>query len=864
MKKETFPIIGMHCAACKQSIERQVGKLDGIKEVNVNYATDKMTIEYDAEKVSLEELKKVVSSAGSYRLIANEDNDIVLASPHEENKMNAEEHNSHGGHDMGHEEHSGHTSHEENSDMKDSGGHDHAAMLKEEDYQKLKNTVMWSGAGAIIFLLLMVWNLLFGPLGVENPKTLFGEFNIGKISIPLLFLIQFLLSTPILFIGGKQFFDAAISALKVWSTNMDTLIALGTFTAWLFSSLVTFFPGLFSTLSGDVDVFFEAAVFITFFILLGRLLEARAKNRANEAVKKLLELQVKEAIVIRDGKEQKISIEGVVVGDIIVIKPGEKIPVDGEITEGSSAIDESMITGESMPVGKKEGDKVIGATINKTGSFRFKAEKIGKETMLAQIVKMVEEAQGSQAPIQKLADQVSNIFVPAVIIIAISGFVFWSFLAGSLALIPPDINQLQLGIFVATTVLIISCPCALGLATPTAVMVGTGKAALNGILIKNAEALEIANKIDTIVFDKTGTLTKGEPEVTSFMMMDDLENSGLFIDKLEGKPSLKSYEKLVLSIVHSVEKKSEHPLSEALIKFSEGKEIKILPVNDFKAIEGKGVEATVEGIEILIGSRNLLNERHTMKCAELDIEAAKLAEEGNSSVYISLDGKHVALFAIADTVKESSKKAIGKLHNFGIKVVMMTGDNEGTAKAIAEKLNIDRIMAEVLPGDKVSKIKELQEDAHTKGEVVAMVGDGINDAPALAQADIGIAMGTGTDVAIESGDIVLVKGTLDKVIETIKFSRQTMTIIKQNLGWAFGYNILLIPVAAGVLYPFTSLLLSPIFASAAMAFSSISVLLNSLRLKSLTDQNKLVSTLIYYTGVFGFVIGILIAGFLYF
>lgn len=839
MKKQTFPIVGMHCAACKTLIEKMVRKLDGIENVDVNYASEKMFIEYDDEKVSLEDIKKAVASAGSYKLVAGEGEKTVLASPTEAKKM--EEIKSH-----------------------EMSSHDHAKMLREKDFQKLKRTLIWVGIGVIPFAILMGWMLLRSFIDLESPMMFFGKINFenGEYSIHLAFLLQFLIATPILFIGGRQFFQSAYAALKVRSTNMDTLIVLGTTAAWIFSTLVTFFPKLFSSVGEDLDVFFEASVFIVFFMLFGRFLEARAKSKANDAIKKLLELQAKEATVIRDGKEIKVPVEQVHKGDIIIVKPGEKIPVDGEITEGKSTIDESMVTGESMPIDKEEGNNVIGSTINKTGAFKFKAEKVGADTMLSQIIKMVEEAQGSTAPIQKLADKISSVFVPIVVMIAIFSFLFWTLIASSIGLIDESVNSIQLATYIATTVLIIACPCALGLATPTALIVGTGKAALRGILIKDAESLQIANKIKTIVFDKTGTLTKGEPEVEEFKMMDKIEESGI-------RDQGEDYGKFFLSLAHEIEKRSEHPLSEAIVNYAKesvldsartDKNVNV-GVNDFEAVEGKGVRAMHEGKEVLIGNLRLMRDENVMKCAELEIEADRLKEKAKTVVYYAYDGKNIAIFAIADAIKESSKETIEQLHKLGITTVMLTGDNEQTAKSIASQLNIDKIYADVLPQDKLRIIKELQlkdERQSKEDHVIAMVGDGINDAPALAQADIGIAMGTGTDVAIESGDIVLVKGTLDRVIEAIKISKDTMSIIRQNLGWAFGYNTIGIPVAAGLLYASLGLLLSPIFASAAMAFSSISVLTNSLRLKTLSDSNKVFSTVSYYLGVFSFVILVVI------
>ncbi|PIY92761.1 MAG: copper-translocating P-type ATPase, partial [Candidatus Magasanikbacteria bacterium CG_4_10_14_0_8_um_filter_42_12] len=756
MKKEQYPIVGMHCASCKQLIEKMVGKLSGVDTVNVNYASEVMTVSYDENKVTLDDIAKAVQSAGGYELVATESG-ATLASPPEAEKM-------HGMKGM-------------TADHKS-----HASALKKEEYQKLKKTVTWVGIGALPFVVLMVSMLSLAAGGAEMMALPLGDISLSgsAYSIHVLYLLQFLLATPILFIGGKQFFVSAWRALKVRSSNMDTLIALGTTTAWIFSTLVTFAPSIF----GDVasDVFFEAAVFIVFFILLGRLLEARAKAKTSDAVKALFELQAKEAVVIRDGEEVKIPVSDVKKGDTIVVRPGEKIPVDGVISSGASTIDEAMVTGESLPAEKKVGDAVIGATINKTSTFEFTAERVGDDTMLSQIIQMVEQAQGTTAPIQKLADKVSSIFVPVVISIAIVSALFWYVIAPGLGLVSPDTSILQLAVYIATTILIIACPCALGLATPTAVMVGTGKAASKGILIKDAEALEKAHSIHTIVFDKTGTLTKGTPEVTDVVFA-------------EGKN-----EKYVLSYAHAVEHLSEHPLSDAIATFAKEKiGDSSLSVEDFKAREGRGVSGSIDKKIVLLGNKRLMDEEHIALDAILLTKANAFIAEGKTTIFMTVDGVHVAVFALADTIKDEAKKAIDTLHTMGIRVAMLTGDNQRTAEAIGEQLGIDMVIAEVLPAEKAQKIQALQ--AEQTGSIIAMVGDGINDAPALAQADIGIAMGTGTDVAIEAGDIVLVQGTLDKVIETIQVSKMTLRVVKQNLFWAFGYNIVAIPLAAGLLYP---------------------------------------------------------------
>lgn len=801
MTKKTFPIVGMHCASCKKLIEKMVGKLDGVSEVSVNYATEKMSVSYDEKKVSVEDLINAVKSAGTYTLVTDDHGDMVLASPGEVKKMEEEKHSAH--HKSQANTHGSHKT-----------AHDHAALLKKKEYDALKRKVGIVGVLALPFALLMLFmGLRFAGI-VDFSKDFLGHITLdaANYKINTFFFIQLILATPILFWGGSGFFKSTWNALKNASANMDTLVVLGSLTAWIYSVFVTFFPHIVF----EADVFYEAAVFITFFILLGRLLEARAKGNAQEAIKRLAKLQAKEALVIRNGEEIILPIDQVVVGDHIIVKPGEKIPVDGVIIDGASAIDESMITGESIPVEKKQGDTVIGATINKSGSFTFEAKKVGSDTMLSNIMLLVEEAQNSTAPIQKLADTISSYFVPAVVILSLSAFLFWYFAAPGLGLIPEDVSIIQFAMYIMTTMLIIACPCALGLATPTAVMVGSGKAAKKGILIKDAESLEIAHKISTIVLDKTGTLTKGAPEVTDFALSKDNELS----------------EEMILKIVGALEEKSEHPLSTAITKYAQEKTAyKDTTISDFKIIEGKGVFGRYNNEDIIIGNSKLLKDYSAAYAKDLAGKKNALLSQGKTVVSLAINSTEIALFALADTIKDDAKKSIKELHSRGIKTVMLTGDNTQTAEAIAKQLDIQRVIAEVLPDDKQNIIKNLKEKRE-KSEIVAMVGDGINDAPALAEADIGIAMGTGTDVAIESGDIVLVKGTLTKLIDAIDISKDTLSIIKQNLAWAFGYNVIALPIAAGILHPATGILLSPIIASVAMAFSSLSVVLNSLRLKN--------------------------------
>jgi Cu+-exporting ATPase len=581
---------------------------------------------------------------------------------------------------------------------------------------------------------------------------------------------------------------------------MNTLIAVGTMAAYLYSVAATLFPSFFRKAGIAPAVYFDTSAFIIALILFGRVLEARAKTQTSEAIKKLMGLQPKTARVIREDGEKDILIEEVLVGDLIIVRPGERIPVDGIVEEGRSSVDESMITGESMPVRKAPGDEVIGATLNKTGSFRFRATKVGKDTALAQIIKLVQEAQGSKAPIQRLADVISGYFVPVVISIAIGTFIIWFDFGPRPSLTFALLN------FVA--VLIIACPCALGLATPTAVMVGTGKGAENGILIKGGESLETIHKVDTILFDKTGTLTEGEPELTDIVP----------------SPSFKEDE--LLRLAAAAEKGSEHPLGEAILKKARDKSQEIAEPEDFKAVEGHGVEAQVKGRKVHLGNAKFMGELG-VDIQAWEKRAEELSAEGKTVIYAGVDGKAAGLLAVADTLKENSAEAVEKLKKLGLDVVMMTGDHPRTAEAISRKVGIKKVISEVLPEDKVHEIKKLQET----GRKVAMVGDGINDAPALAQADVGISIGTGTDVAMEASDITLIRGDLRAVVSAIELSKKTIKVIKQNLFWAFFYNVVGIPVAAGILYPFFHVLLNPIIASAAMAFSSVSVVSNSLRLK---------------------------------
>ncbi|HUQ84876.1 MAG TPA: heavy metal translocating P-type ATPase [Candidatus Limnocylindrales bacterium] len=616
------------------------------------------------------------------------------------------------------------------------------------------------------------------------------------------FYVQLILATPIQFWAAAEFYRATIPALKNRTANMDTLVSLGTTVAFIYSVFVTFFPSVVMNLGIDHMPYFDVAVIVIGLILLGRYFEAKAKLGTSGAIKKLLGLQAKTARVMRDGKEIDIPIEEVQVGEIIRVRPGEKIPVDGELTEGESSIDESMVSGESIPTDKTKGDIVIGSTINKSGTFLYKATRVGSDTMLSQIIKLVQEAQGSKAPIQRLADVVSSYFVPIVIMLAFATFGIWYIFGPSPSFLFAILNTVA--------VLIIACPCAMGLATPTAIMVGTGIGAEHGILIKDAASLEIANKINTVIFDKTGTLTKGVPVVTDVIAFGKLKKAE------------------VLRLAASIEKGSEHSLADAIVKNAEEKNLKLDKITKFKSIAGHGIEGVIGEQKITFGNRRLMD-REKISYKDISEQISKLENEGKTVMLLAVDKKLVGLVAVADTIKETARAGIEALQKQNIKVAMITGDNQRTAEAIAKKLGIKVVLAEVLPDQKEGEVRKLQ----AQGKKVAMIGDGINDAPALAAADIGIAMGTGTDVAIEAADITLINKDLRSVAKAIVLSKKTMRTIKINLFWAFGYNIILIPVAMGALYPFFHILLNPIFASVAMATSSISVVSNSLLLKKL-------------------------------
>ncbi|QLY79446.1 heavy metal translocating P-type ATPase [Clostridium intestinale] len=741
---KTLKIEGMTCAACAKAVERVTKKLDGVIESNVNYATEKLSISYDSSIVRVSDIKKAIEKAG-YKALEEETTTV-----------------------------------------------DKDKERKEKEIKLLWKKFVVSAIFTVPLLIITMGHMFGEPFGFHLPDIIDPMKNPRNFGI-----IQLILVMPVM-IAGHKFFTVGFKSLLRRSPNMDTLIAIGTSAAFLYGifAIVQIFGG---NIDYAYDLYFEAAGVIITLILLGKYLEAVTKGKTSEAIKKLMGLAPKTAIIIRDGKEVETPIEEVEVGDVIVVKPGEKMPVDGEVVEGTTSVDESMLTGESIPVEKNIGDKIIGASINKNGTIKYKATRVGKDTALAQIIKLVEDAQGSKAPIAKMADIISGYFVPVVISISIISALAWYFFGG------------ETGIFALTifiSVLVIACPCALGLATPTAIMVGTGKGAEYGVLIKSGVALETAHKIKTIVFDKTGTITEGKPKVTDIVVSNGVDQNKL------------------LQIAASAEKGSEHPLGEAIVKDADEKGLKILKLDFFKAIPGHGIKVKIDGKVILLGNRKLMIESN-ISLKDLEETSDKLASEGKTPMYISIGDELAGIIAVADTVKENSKKAIEKLHSMGIEVAMITGDNKRTAEAIAKQVGIDRILAEVLPQDKANEVKKLQ----AEGKKVAMVGDGINDAPALAQADIGIAIGSGTDVAMESADIVLMRSDLMDVPTAIQLSKKTILNIKQNLFWAFGYNTLGIPVAMGILYIFGGPLLNPIIAAAAMSFSSVSVLLNALRLK---------------------------------
>ncbi|MBN1472301.1 MAG: copper-translocating P-type ATPase [Syntrophaceae bacterium] len=745
-EKITISVGGMTCAACVRRVENAIKEVNGVIESNVNLATGRATVVHETKWGGIKELQKIITEQG-YEFLGELKNNI--ADPIEASRI--------------------------------------------EELRDLKTKVI---CGAVLSVIIFLGSMQhwFGFLHFIPRKTML--------------LVMFVLTAPAVFWVGSRFFTGAYKAALQKTSDMNTLVAVGAFSAYAYSAAATFFPHFFMTAGVMPHVYYDGAAMIVTLILVGRLLEAKAKGKTSTAIKKLMNLKPKTAHLIRPNEEIEVAVEEVLVDDILLVKPGERIPVDGIIVSGESTIDESMLTGESIPVTKKTGQKVFAATMNKTGSFTFRATGVGAETVLAQIIRLVEEAQGSKAPIQRLADKVASVFVPSVFFVAFVTFAVWYFL--------PAESNFSRALINFVSVLVIACPCALGLATPTAIMVGTGLGAQSGILIKGGEALEKIHKLSVVVFDKTGTLTKGELSVTDIAAANGFD------------------EKQVLSYAAALEKNSEHPLAQAILQKAKADGITFLAADKFAAVSGMGAKAFIENKSCLAGNRFFMTSEDVF-VNDWDAKAANLADEGKTVVYVALEKTVIGLIALADTPKASAKQAIESLKGRGLKVAMITGDNAGTAKAIAAQLGIEKVLADVLPGNKADEIRNLQ----ATGEVVAMVGDGINDAPALAAADVGIAIGAGTDVAIEASDITLIRDDLLGVPEAIKLSEVTMRVIKQNLFWAFFYNVIGIPIAAGVLYPVFGILLNPEFAAAAMALSSFSVVSNSLRLRRVWEKRSL-------------------------
>jgi len=804
-EKATLQIIGMHCASCAATIEESLNKVEGVSKVAVNFATEKAYVEYDPSKASRQQLEETIREAGygvlkeeaqylnlkvigmdnahclgtveaalkgvkgivSSQLFLNERAKIVF-----EPTLTTKEIIKKAIKDAGY------TPVEETTVDREK-----EARQREIRILRIKFTVSLVFAAPLLYFAM-------GPhVGLPEPSI--PDWSMA--------LLQLLLATPIIG-AGYQFYTVGLRAVvKSYRASMDTLVALGTGTAYLYSLAISILIWIGRPNYTSHDLYYEVAGLLIVFIMLGRMLEALAKGRTSQSIRKLLELQPKTALVVRDGKEQEVPIDEVMVGDTVIVKPGGNVPVDGMVLEGSSSVDQSLLTGESIPVEKNAGDEVIGGTINQSGWLKFKAARVGSDTALSQIVRLVEEAQGSKAPVQRLADTVSAYFVPAVLGIGLVTFLAW-YLSGSAL-------SFSLTAFIA--VIIIACPCALGLATPTAVIVGTGKGAESGILIRDAATLEKACQVDTVVFDKTGTLTRGKPEVTDIIPVSNPHSADD-----------------ILRLAAAAEKRSEHHLSEAIVAKAEERKLSIPEIDSFTAIAGKGVEARYDKTTILVGNRKLFADKG-IDIKDIEGGITRLEGEGRTVVLVGTDGKVTGMIAIADTAKPSAAETVAWLKRQGKQVVMITGDNRRAAESVARSLGIERVLAEVLPEDKANEIKRLQE----QGERVAMVGDGINDAPALVQADVGIAIGSGTDIAIESGGIVLVKDDLRDVARTLDLSCYTMRKIRQNLFWAFFYNVISIPIAAGVLYPFYGFLLNPIIAGAAMAFSSVSVVTNSLSMR---------------------------------
>ncbi len=749
MEKATLKLRGMSCASCANTIERVIGRVSGVEECSVNFGMEQATVRYNPQQTDVQTIQNAVEKVG-YGVSVVEEGILTSDDPEK--------------------------------------------IARETENRELRRKVIVGG----IISSFLVMGSLPAMTGLNLPWIPMWLHN---------FWVQFVLATPIQFWCGGQFYTNAWKAFKRHTATMDTLIALGTSVAYLYSSIVLIFPGFLTQQGLEPQVYYEAAVVIITLVLLGRLLESRAKRQTSEAIRKLMGLQAKTARIIRDDQEVDIPIEAVEIGDMVLVRPGEKIPIDGEVVEGHSTVDESMVTGESIPVQKQAGDEVIGATINKTGRFKFRTTRIGKDTVLAQIVQLVQDAQGSKAPIQRLTDQVTGAFVPAVIAIALLTFMVWFNLMGNLTL----------ALITTVGVLIIACPCALGLATPTSVMVGTGKGAEHGVLIKGADSLELAHKIQTIVLDKTGTLTQGKPTVTDFVTVRGTANDN---------------ELKLIRFAASVERNSEHPLAEAVVQYAKSQQVEITDAENFEAIVGSGVQGTVSDLQVQIGTARWLKDLG-IATEVLQSQAQQLESRSKTVIWMAVNGEVEAIMGITDALKPSSKEVVSRLQRMGLEVVMLTGDNCSTAESIAQEVGIQRILAEVRPDQKAQTIRQLQ----SEGKRVAMVGDGINDAPALAQADLGIAIGTGTDVAIAASDITLISGDLQGIITAIQLSHATIANIKQNLFFAFIYNVAGIPIAAGVLFPIFGWLLNPIIAGAAMAFSSVSVVTNALRLRNFKPKS---------------------------